>query len=227
MSDVRTLVVDDDAHVADVHREYVRRTPGFAPVGVAHRGAEALDAVGRGGVDLVLLDLYLPDLHGLEVCRRLQALGDPRPDVIAITAARDVATVHRAVGLGVVQYLVKPFAYPVFAEKLGRYAAFRSAVRHGAREADQEAVDALLGGLRGAGAPALPKGLSKPTYDLVSATIRAADGERSAVEVADASGVSRVTARRYLEHLVGEGRVELSMRYGSSGRPEHRYRWAG
>ncbi|WP_026911390.1 response regulator [Patulibacter minatonensis] len=222
---VRVLVVDDDAHVADVHRGFVDRTPGFAAVGVAHRGAEALEAVARGGIDLVLLDLYLPDLHGLEVCRRIQAAAGPRPDVIAVTAARDVATVHRAIGSGVVQYLVKPFAYAAFADKLERYAAFRSAVTGGAREADQDGVDALLAGLRGSAAPALPKGLSRPTYDLVAGALQGADGECSAVDVAASTGVSRVTARRYLEHLVGEGRAELSMRYGSSGRPEHRYLW--
>lgn len=222
---IRTLVVDDDAHVAGVHREFVERTPGFVPVGVVHRGAEALGAIAAGGVDLVLLDLYLPDVHGLEVCRRLQAGQGERPDVIAVTAARDVATVHRAVGHGVVQYLVKPFSYATFRDKLERYAAFHGTVSAGAREADQGAVDALLGGLRGSPAPTLPKGLSRPTYDLVARTLQATDGERSAVEVADACGISRVTARRYLEHLVGEGRAELSMRYGSSGRPEHRYGW--
>ncbi|WP_210494210.1 response regulator [Patulibacter sp. SYSU D01012] len=222
---IRTLVVDDDAHVADVHRAYVARIDGFAPVGVVHRGAEALAAVAAGGVDLVLLDLYLPDGHGLDVCRALRPPAGARTDVIAVTAARDVATVHRAVGQGVVQYLVKPFPFATFRDKLERYAAFRAGVT-GRREADQAEVDALLGELRApSAAPALPKGLSRPTYDLVAGALQAADGERSAVEIAEACGVSRVTARRYLEHLVGEGRAELSMRYGSSGRPEHRYAW--
>jgi response regulator of citrate/malate metabolism len=223
---IRTLVVDDDAHVAAVHAAFVERTAGFAVAGVAHRGTEALEAIAAGGIDLVLLDLYLPDVHGLEVCRRLQAGDAARPDVIAVTAARDVATVHRAVGHGVVQYLVKPFAYATFRDKLERYATFRAGVAAGAREADQGAVDALLGSLRGASAPALPKGLSRPTYELVARELEAADVERSAVEIAESCGISRVTARRYLEHLVGEGRAELSMRYGSSGRPEHRYGWA-
>jgi response regulator of citrate/malate metabolism len=222
---IRTLVVDDDAHVAEVHRTYVERLDGFTPVGVAHRGAEALQAVAAGGVDLVLLDLYLPDGHGLDVCRRLEDPAGRRPDVIAVTAARDVATVHRAVGHGVVQYLVKPFAFATFRDKLERYASFRAGVA-GRREADQATVDALLGDLRGApSGVVLPKGLSRPTYELVAGALRDADGERSAVEVAESCGVSRVTARRYLEHLVGEGRAELSMRYGSSGRPEHRYAW--
>jgi response regulator of citrate/malate metabolism len=224
---IRTLIVDDDAHVADVHRAYVERLDGFAVAAVVHRGTEALEVVAAGGVDLVLLDLYLPDLHGLEVCRRLRAQETPARgpvDVIAVTAARDVRTVHQALGQGVVQYLVKPFTFAAFRDKLERYAAFRSRVVDD-READQATVDALLGGLRGSHAAPLPKGLSKPTYELVAATLREAGEERSAVEVAAACGLSRVTARRYLEHLVGEGRVELGMRYGSSGRPEHRYRW--
>ena len=222
---IRTLVVDDDARVADVHRGYVERIPDFAVVAVAHRGTEALEAVAREEIDLVLLDFYLPDVSGLEVCRALRARSRRPVDVIAVTAARDVDTVRGAVAQGVVQYLIKPFSFATFRDKLERYAAYRRRL-HGRTEADQDAVDELLGTLRGSTAAALPKGLSHPTYDLVSDVLRRDGGELSAVEVADAAGLSRVTARRYLEHLATQGLVTLSMRYGSTGRPEHRYRWS-
>jgi response regulator of citrate/malate metabolism len=222
---IRTLVVDDDAHVADLHRAYVERVPGFVAVGVAHRGTEALESVVTLKADLVLLDFYLPDVKGLDVCRLLRAQ-IPRPvDVIAVTAARDVDTVRQAVAQGVVQYLIKPFTFTTFRDKLERYAAYRDALR--ARdEADQGAVDELLGTLRGSAPVPLPKGLSRTTCEVVAQAVREAPTELSAVEVARATGLSRVTARRYLEHLVGDGMVALSLRYGSTGRPEHRYRWS-
>jgi response regulator of citrate/malate metabolism len=220
---VRTLIVDDDVRVADVHRGYVERVDGFAVAGVAHRGADALRRVAEDRPDLLLLDIYLPDLGGLEVCRRLRAAGS-LVDVIAVTAARDVETVKGAVGLGVAQYLVKPFAFTTFREKLERYAAYRARVARGG-EAAQGEIDAMLGELRSSSAIPLPKGLSRETLELVARTLREADGPLGAVETAEKAGLSRVTARRYLEHLVLANDAELELRYGS-GRPEHRYRWA-
>jgi CheY-like chemotaxis protein len=97
---IRTLIVDDDVRVAEIHCGYVAKVGGFEVVGVAHRGTEALRRVLEDEPDLILLDIYLPDLGGLEVCRRLRAAGN-LTDVIAVTAARDVDTVRSAVGLGV------------------------------------------------------------------------------------------------------------------------------
>jgi response regulator of citrate/malate metabolism len=222
---IRTLIVDDDARVADIHRGYVERVEGFTVAGVANRGTEALRRVLEDQPDLVLLDIYLPDLGGLEVCRRLRAAGN-LVDVIAVTAARDVETVRGAVGLGVAQYLVKPFTFATFREKLERYAAFKSRADKGG-EVEQQEIDAMLGELRSAGAIALPKGLSKETLDLVARTLKDAAAPLGAAETAEHAGLSRVTARRYLEHLVLAKQAELELRYGRSGRPEHRYRWAG
>jgi len=220
---VRTLIVDDDARVADIHKGYVERVEGFAVAGVANRGTEALRRVLEDAPDLVLLDIYLPDLSGLEVCRRLRAANN-LVDVIAVTAARDVDTVKGAVGLGVAQYLVKPFTFATFRDKLERYAAYRALTQR-TGEAEQQEIDAMLGELRTPGAAPLPKGLSKETLELVVRTLKHADAPQGAVEVADVAGLSRVTARRYLEHLVSNDQAELELRYGGSGRPEHRYRW--
>jgi response regulator of citrate/malate metabolism len=219
---IRTLIVDDDVRVADIHRGYVEKVDGFVVAGTVHRGGDALKRVVEDAPDLILLDIYLPDLGGLEVCRRLRAAGN-LTDVIAVTAARDVDTVRGAIGLGVAQYLVKPFTFAIFREKLERYAAFRArAIR--TREAGQDEIDAMLGELRSS-TTALPKGLSRETLELVSRTLKDA-GELGAAEVAEQAGLSRVTARRYLEHLVEQHAVALELRYGG-GRPQHRYRWAG
>ena len=149
----------------------------------------------------------------------------PRPiDVIAVTAARDPETIRQAIAHGVSQYLVKPFAFATFADKLERYARYRAQVDDTA-EPDQAEVDALLGTLRGPTARSLPKGLNATTLDNVRDAVREARTPLTASEVGGRCGLSRVTARRYLEHLAVEGIVTLSMRYGGTGRPEHLYDW--
>jgi response regulator of citrate/malate metabolism len=222
---IRTLIVDDDYRVAEVHRGFLERLPSFAVAGVAHTAAEALELVRRQKPDLVLLDIYLPDRSGLDVLRDLRA-SDQRPtDVIAITAANDVDTLRAALHGGVVHYLVKPFQFNAFREKLESYAALRSRLGR-VREVDQNEIDELYALLRARPqAPELPKGLSPATLALVARTLRADDRDLSAVEVAEGTGMSRVTSRRYLEHLARSGVVEVTMRYGATGRPEHRYRW--
>jgi response regulator of citrate/malate metabolism len=221
---ISTLVVEDDALVAEVHASYVERVPGFAVAGVAHRATEALELLASRPVDLVLLDFDLPDVRGLDMLRVVHARSPAPIDVIAVTAARDPETIRQAIAHGVSQYLVKPFAFATFADKLERYARYRGQVE-GATEPDQAAVDAMIGTLRGTTARQLPKGLNATTLEHVQDAVRGAEGPLTASEIAGRCGLSRVTARRYLEHLAVEGAVTLSMRYGGTGRPEHLYSW--
>jgi response regulator of citrate/malate metabolism len=221
---IRTLIVEDDALVAEVHASYVERVPGFVVAGVAHRATEALEILAARPVDLVLLDFHLPDVKGLEMLRALRARSRAPVDVIAVTAARDPESIRQAIAHGVAQYLVKPFAFATFADKLERYARYRAGVEDAA-EATQADVDALLGTLRGSAGRTLPKGLNATTLDNVCSALRDAGEPLTASEVAGRCGLSRVTARRYLEHLAVEGAVDLSMRYGGTGRPEHLYGW--
>jgi response regulator of citrate/malate metabolism len=221
---IRTLIVEDDALVAEVHASYVERVPGFVVAGVAHRATEALELLAAKPIDLVLLDFHLPDVQGLDMLRVVRARSKTPVDVIAVTAARSPETIREAIAQGVSQYLVKPFAFATFQDKLERYARYRAQVER-ASEPDQAEVDALIGTLRPSAAKALPKGLNATTLEHVRNTVRDAKEPLSASEVAGRCGLSRVTARRYLEHLAVEGVVTLSMRYGGTGRPEHLYGW--
>ena len=223
---IRTLIVEDDFRVAEIHRGFIERLPSFAVVGVAHTASDALAHALSDRPDLVLLDIYLPDRSGLEVLRELHATGRPPVDVIAITAANDVETLRSALQGGVVHYLVKPFQFNAFREKLESYAALRSRLRQ-VRQVDQDEIDEVFATLRaGSSSPALPKGLSPATFALVARTLRDIEDDLSAEEVAARTGVSRVTSRRYLDRLARSGVVEVTMRYGRTGRPEHRFRWA-
>ncbi|MFB7220437.1 DUF7342 family protein [Streptomyces sp. NPDC002596] len=221
---IQVLVVDDDIRVARINAAYVSKVPGFRVAAQAHSAAEALAAVESQHVDLVLLDHYMPDRNGLAVVRELRRLGH-RTDVIMVTAARDVATVQEAMRHGALQYLVKPFTYAGLRTKLEAYAALHHTLEGGG-EAEQGDVDRLFGALWAAGEPDLPKGHSPTTAELVRQALRSAEGPLSAQEIAESAGMSRQTAQRYLKLLERTGRVRLTLRYGETGRPEHRYTWA-
>lgn len=225
---IRTLVVEDDPILAEAHAAFAARVPGFEVVGSAGLGTEALRLLATGDVDLVLLDLYLPDTHGLDLCRAMRARGH-QADVIVVTSARDLGLVRSAVSLGVVQYLLKPFSFATFAERLGGYAEYRRRVEgeSAVAAAGQDEVDSAFAALRPAPqAQPLPKGLAAATFEAIVARLRVG-AEVSAADIADAVGVSRPTARRYLDHLSARRLVQRSPRYGGAGRPEYVYLWRG
>lgn len=221
---IEVLIVDDDIRVAQINAAYVSKVPGFHVAGQAHSSTEALARIAGTPIDLILLDHYLPDRNGLTLVRELRALGH-HTDVIMVTAARDVATVQAAMRHGALQYLVKPFTYAGLRAKLEAYAALRHTFEGGG-EAEQAEVDRLFGALWATGESDLPKGHSPTTAELVRQALRTADGPLSAQEIAESAGMSRQTAQRYLKLLERTGRVRLSLKYGETGRPEHRYTWA-
>lgn len=222
---IAVLVVDDDFRVAELHAQFVARVPGFVVVASAHTARGAVEAARSHRPDLVLLDLYLPDDSGLSVLRRLRDGPGPHPDVVVITAARDVPSLRSAMQWGVVHYLVKPFTFQLFADRLTGYRALWLQAQREGDVARQDDVDRLFGLLgRPLGTAQLPKGLSEPTMALIRAQFESADDDFSAADIAARTGVSRATAQRYLALLVQSQTLELTLRYGSAGRPEHRYK---
>lgn len=225
---IGVLLVDDEALTLDLHRAYVERLEGYRVVAECSGARAALaalfDSPVAGEIDLVLLDMTMPDGSGLDVLRHLRARGSD-VDVIAITSVREADVVRHAVSLGAAQYLVKPFTFASFAERMQQYRRYREQAAQSAGAATQAEIDAMLGALRPASASApTPKGLSSETLDRIASRLRQR-GALSAREAADEIGVSRVVARRYLEHLADAGRAERSSRYGGPGRPEAEYRW--
>jgi two-component system CitB family response regulator len=220
---IRTLIVEDDFRVAKVHAGFTERVPDFEVVATVHTASAALDAVSTHHPELLLLDIYLPDASGLEVLRRVTVLSEP-PDVIMLTAATDMASVRAAVRGGAVAYLIKPFDAETLAERLTAYAELR-AERSANRPAHQAEVDRFfsLSAHRARGSLSLPKGHSGATASLILDALGATQDPLSAGQVAERVGVSRATAQRYLALLAEMEHVELTLRYGSAGRPEHRY----
>jgi response regulator of citrate/malate metabolism len=222
---IGVLIVDDDFRVAQVHADFVSRMPNMRVVGQAHTAAAALEAVVKHRPDLVLLDIYLPDVSGLDLLQRLRRHGEHNPDVLLLTAARDMPTVRRAMRAGALHYLIKPVDFGTLHQRLTAYSELYER-RRVEGDIDQREVDRLFGLMRRGDSVAagLPKGRSSPTAERVVAVLRESGDSLSAVDVADRVGISRATAQRYLSSLAQADVVELELNYGSTGRPEHRYR---
>jgi len=219
---IRVLIVDDDFRVAQVQASYVAGVRDFEVVATAHTAAQAVHLARELRPDLVLLDEYLPDAPGSSVIGLLEAA------VIVISAADDPATVHRALGRGAINYLVKPFAPSVLVDRLNAFARFRR-VLAGDRRLDQTDIDRAMGVLHEGDSPtaSMPKGRSAVTADSIREALRSSTEAMTAQAIAEVIGVSRATAQRYLADLARAGRVDLTLRYGTTGRPEHRYEWLG
>lgn len=219
------LVVEDEAVVAEANAAYLQRL-GLEVVGIARSGREALRSLaGRPEIDLVVLDMNLPDGHGLDLLRRIRGAGHGA-DVIAVTAARDLDVVRQAVAQGVVAYVIKPFTFNAFRTKIEQYLAYRAQLDRQQAALGQSDVDAMIAMLRPVlRSQDLPKGLSVEMLGRITSVLQGGTAV-SASEVAVRIGTSRVTARRYLEYLADASLAERATTHeGRAGRPEVRYSW--
>lgn len=216
---LRVLVVDDDEIVASLHRDFVGRLDGFVVCGSAGTGPDAVAATRELHPDIVLLDMHLPGFSGLELLRRIRTARMPQPEVIAVTAARDLETVRDARLAGVRHYLAKPFSSADMRSRLqqvGRDLALRTP----SLSLEQGQIDALMAPPSTGGG--LPKGMSRSTLTNVLAALQGCP-EVTAAELGERLGLSRVSCRRYLEYLVESGVVTRNLDYSTSGRPSSRY----
>jgi response regulator of citrate/malate metabolism len=228
---IRVLVVEDDPLIAEAHRQYTERVTGFTVSATAGTGKAALraaaTAAGNGTpIDLVLLDIGLPDANGIDVASALGGI-QPAPDIIAISSERDLAVVRSAVAHGVAMYLLKPFTFAAFRDKLEHYREYRDALGAGGPAAGQHEIDRAMNALRTADQrSSMPKGVSADTLDLVTRALRDTPAGLNASEAAAQVGISRVTAWRYLERLADDGVVIRETEYGRAGRPQVTYVWS-
>ena len=228
---IRVLVIEDEPLIAEAHQAYLARLQGFSVAAVAHTARDAMRAASEAAasdspIDLVLLDIGLPDANGITLALALSGLR-PTPDIIVITSERDLEMVRAAVGHGALAYLLKPFTFAAFRDRLERYARFREALPAGTDAASQAEVDRALAELRiRPDRTSAPKGVAPDTQDGIARAVRdSGEAGVTADEVAKQMGVSRVTAWRYLERLADEGTARRHTDYGKAGRPKTRYVW--
>jgi two-component system CitB family response regulator/two-component system response regulator DcuR len=221
---IRVLIVEDDLRISELHRRFTEKIEGFEVVGMANTIADAEDMTDVLAPDLVLLDLFFPEGNGLDLLRKLRARAVPA-DVILITAAREMNSLREAIRGGVFDYIVKPVVLARFQASMERYRDYFGSVGAGGA-VDQKDIDRLFRPEIGRQFedPQMPKGIDRLTLRKIKRVFESfPDKNFSAEEVAEQIGLSRSTARRYLEFLVGEGFLAADLLYGVVGRPERRY----
>lgn len=216
---ISVVIVEDDFRVASIHEGFVEHAGGFDVVGTAQSCAAALEVIATVKPQLVLLDVYLPDGQGTNLLSQLRT--GHSVDCFVLTAARDVGTVKRCLDLGALHYLIKPFTKDELVGRLREYRRWRTSIAAG-DDLEQSAVDQIFHGV-GRPSPNLPKGLSSETMELVVSALTDADDALAAEDVAQLTGISRVSVRRYLRHLADSGDAVIIQDFGTPGRPRHRF----
>ncbi len=221
--EIKVLLIEDDPMVQEVNREFIESVKGFRIVGVANNGEEGIALVKKMKPDLVILDIYMPKKDGTKTLQefRKQQL---KADVIVVSAAKDSETIKLMLQNGAMDYIIKPFKIHRIQQALEKYQKYRKSLRE-TETISQEQLDLLLhaqSSNRNTGNH-LPKGLNEFTLNEITHYIDRQDEPRSAEEVANAIGIARVTARRYLDYLEKSGGITLDVQYGGVGRPVNRY----
>ncbi|SOC12544.1 two-component system response regulator DctR [Ureibacillus xyleni] len=220
MTKITVFIVEDDPMVLDVNKNFLSKLTGFELIGESQSGENAFKQISRKKPDLVLLDMYLPDISGIDLFLKLRNERIPC-DVIMITAARDAKTVQEVIRMGAVDYLVKPFRFERFEKALQNYYQVSKKISSASTLA-QEDIDQLLGN-ENEQITSLPKGLNDITMKQILDGLVEVDGSITSEQLAQNVGMARVTVRKYLDFLANNGKVQIDLKYGSVGRPTKYY----
>ncbi|WP_156289617.1 response regulator [Oceanobacillus salinisoli] len=218
---VKVLIVEDDPMVLEVNKSFLEKMPHFKLVGCTETGEEAIKLINRKHPDLVLLDVFLPDISGLDVMFELRKMEVPT-DIIMITAARDTKTVHQLFRLGAVDYIVKPFRFDRFKLALDNYWKMWKKLKH-SQSVSQKEIDEWTNKGEVKSEENLPKGLSEVTLKQVLMALFEQEEPVTSEQLAEYLGMARVTVRRYLDYLSKQNKITVKMEYGRVGRPSNYY----
>src|SRR5699024_2733260 len=185
---IKVLIVEDDPMVLEVNKEYLSKLDNFLLVSSAKTGQEALHSIRNEDIDLVLLDVYLPDISGVDLLRKIRDLNMPI-DVITVTAARDSETVHRLFRLGVIDYLVKPFRFDRFKSALENYERFWYKLKN-KETMSQEDIDYFIEQEKSPNIELLPKGLNEITLKQIMMALLKQEEPVRAEELAQYLGLA-------------------------------------
>ncbi|OXM83260.1 response regulator [Paenibacillus rigui] len=236
----RVLLVEDDPMVQEVNRQFVERVDGFRIIGTASNGADGLSMTRELLPDLLILDVFMPMMDGMNTLTAIRAEG-LQVDVIVISAANDKQTIQHMLQNGAIDYIIKPFKFERVQQALEQFRSKKQSLQ-AIQNISQQQLDYLLFGHTSPGEPVispapaspsiqaaglaaseeLPKGLQAITLKQIVQFLSVCSTPLSAEEVAEGVGIARVTARRYLDYLEKHGQVRLDLQYGV-GRPVNKY----
>lgn len=218
---INVLVVEDDPMVAQLHEHYLSQIKGFELCDIAGNGDEALSLLAENCYDLLILDVFMPTMDGLQLLAKIREAGYD-VDVIIVSAANDKDKIKLALRLGAVDYIIKPFEFERFNLALNNYLK-RYHIVEDQTVLVQSELDKTIIRQEEQVVVSLPKGLDKNTLATVWDCIKNIEGMFTTEEVAAMVGISRVSIRKYLEFLKTLHLLKLDLHRGSVGRPVYKY----
>ncbi len=219
---IKTAIAEDDFRVALIHEEFLKKVEGVCMVGKASNASETMALLKGEEIDLLLLDIYMPDHMGTDLLPEIRQKF-PAVDIVMITASTEKKWLEMSVRNGVFHYIIKPATLEQFQSVIENYKKQKALLeRH--EEISQTLVDHYLGTKTAVQSPDdLPKGIDKITLDKIRQNVEQSDSGFTAEELAEKLGISRTTARRYLEYLISVKQVKAELEYGIVGRPVRKY----
>jgi Response regulator of citrate/malate metabolism len=219
---IRVLLVEDDPMVSKFHEHYLSQIKGFELVDKARTGEEALECLASKDYDLILLDIFMPGMDGLQFLKQIRKKNH-EVDVIVISAAKDNDRIETALRFGVVDYIIKPFEFERFNLAMTNF-YHRNSLFKNKNGLEQEDLDNGIIYKEQASELSLPKGLDRNTLKTVWQSSCSINGEFTTEEIASSVGISRVSIRKYLEFLKNLRILSLELHRGAVGRPVYKYK---
>jgi len=218
---INVIIVEDDPMVAKINREYVEQFSGFTVTEVFSNGKEALEYLKLHSPELAIIDIYMPVITGIDLLQYMRS-SNIKTDVIMVTAANDVEMVNRALQLGIIDYLIKPFEYQRFQEAINKFLVKENLLSE-RRIVNQDIVDLLIKNSTNNlnyKSLELRKGLNYKTLSLIYEYIKSHPEQNHTCDsISSAISLSRVIVRRYLNYFIETGSVTSTVDYGTGGRP--------
>ena len=219
------LIVEDDPMVSMINEQYVLKGADFNIAGTCRNGNEAIEFLKSNTTDLILLDVYMPLMDGINTLKKIREM-KISSEVIMITAANDTTTIEQTMNLGVLDYLIKPFAYDRFNVALEKF-KIKHQLLKGSSVLDQHSLDSLIANNfqdKNENSVNLPKGIQRTTLNRIKIFFDQNQNWQSVDMISDALGISLVTARNYLNYLVSQKIVLEDINYSTGGRPSMLYK---
>lgn len=214
----RVLIIEDDPMVAMINEQYVNRSREFKVVGKCRNGRAALEYLEKNDADLLVMDVYMPQMDGLTALREIRNR-HIQAAAIMVTAANDRDSLDDALQLGVIDYLVKPFTFERFKIALDKFVAQTTALRD-LETLNQKNIDYILDRSRQKAEEIHPKGIQESTLRMITGFLEVHTGEwLTGDEIAENVALTGVTVRRYLNYLTETGIAVSKTNYETGGRP--------
>lgn len=219
---IRILVVEDDPMVGKFHEHYIKQLKDFELIDTARTSEQALKFLEKQSYDLVLLDIFMPGIDGLQLLKEIRNKNF-NVDVIVISAANEKEQIQTAMRFGAVDYIIKPFEFERFNLALNNYKLRRTNLEN-LTQVKQEDLDKNLTIKETPSDTSVPKGLDKNTLKLIWEIILKQENMFTTDEIASSAGISRVSIRKYLEFFKSLNVLSLELHRGSIGRPIYKYK---